>query len=1000
MKRRYCYYMLSLLSVLIVVTATSTCQTIIDNAPLIFLKTAEGAAAERDILLSPYSTQGQPLYYITENFLNFSRVREILSPDFNEWMTPRAEISDRMVTAPNSNLNCQAFENYTIEDYKTQTNLLYSFIHTECKLLTMNLRIIDTDLEKHMGLGRDYPFEAMGEGECIVHKKLARDLGVSKGDLIFVDIDMNGTLMTIAENYMVTTGGNIDMKKLQYARFKVPLRVKDLMTESYGKFPDGSVERTILIEYKHLFNHISYFCYLYDDPGSYFMSYLRTIAPYDFVSQIVINSPNRISLYLDTNYDKIQQTITKQGSLISERLGVYPFRMDLPVLGELFPLRFSSMFLGVILNMILFILFLLSVILLYSLLLVSVETKTFDLGVVRVLGLNKIGVIIMILLQSLSYVIPGIILGLILSIPALSYAGKALNNAIGVKIASYPTGFAAGFAVLLGLLIPLVSSYVPIREALKQNLQTSLDMSHSKTSAVKITVDVEGKGFPWGRVSFSLIASGFGVSIYYLLPLSLLSLNLGLLIGILFWILLGLLLGLVILSLNVQHLMERGIVFLIFDCCLRWFVKAGVRKLILKNLAAHRLRNRRTGIMYALSLAFVIFLIVAYEVQITSTSYSIRQQRGVYLEVTGNYIDQLKYENFINTDLSQYIESYSWVTDDLAAYKKNAGFQDIYLTHIGQIFQYNPQIYGVSPNIFTTTFNEFLDVSQKSDSKLSVAEELYTTRGSQSIIIGAAYAEKLRVGLNKDDSLYLVFYNGTYTKKYEVRISSIINTAPAFKFSNLPSVKSQAILVSLPLYKQLLDDQLSYSQIPMSKLKLKIKGGFNKDYLSAVYNNMTTFMMKEGDTQLSLWDFRDFEKSIQKSEEVINIIFIIVTIIVMFLCFFSLVSSMSANILEQCKEISVLRSIGVTIRQMISLYIYEAFVLVFASSFTGLIIGTVVGFTMSIQRALFTQLPIKFTFPLSSFIIILVVSVFVAVFSTLLPSLRIMKREISVIMKM
>lgn len=404
--------------------------------------------------------------------------------------------------------------------------------------------------------------------------------------------------------------------------------------------------------------------------------------------------------------------------------------------------------------------------------------------------------------------------------------------------------------------------------------------------------------------------------------------------------------------------------------------------------------------MYALSLAFVIFLIVAYQVQITSTSYSIRQKHGVYLEVTGNYIDQLKYENFIQSNLSQYIESYSWVTADLTLYLKDAGFKSVYLTHIGQIFQYNPQIFGVSPNIFTTTFDEFLKIEAKSYSNLDIVEELYTARGSQSMIIGASYAEKLRVGIKKEDTLYLVLFNGTYTKKHELRVSSVLKTAPAFRFSNLPSVRTQAVLVSLPLYRDLLDEKLSYEKIPMSELKLKIKGGFNTDYLSAVYNNLTSFMAKEGDSQLSLWDYRDFEKNIKRSEDVINIIFIIVTIIVMFLCFFSLVSSMTANIMEQCKEISVLRSIGLTVRQMISLFIYESFVLVFASSFTGLCIGTVVGFTMSIQRSLFTQLPIQFEFPLVSFIIILVVSVLVSFLSTFLPSWRIMKKEISVIMKM
>ena len=47
--------------------------------------------------------------------------------------------------------------------------------------------------------------------------------------------------------------------------------------------------------------------------------------------------------------------------------------------------------------MIIVILFLLSLVLLYNLLLISVETKTYEMGVSRVLGFNKLGVVFLIL---------------------------------------------------------------------------------------------------------------------------------------------------------------------------------------------------------------------------------------------------------------------------------------------------------------------------------------------------------------------------------------------------------------------------------------------------------------------------------------------------------------------------------------------------------------------------------------------------------------------------
>lgn len=78
-------------------------------------------------------------------------------------------------------------------------------------------------------------------------------------------------------------------------------------------------------------------------------------------------------------------------------LGVYPIEVDWLVLNELYSLRFATMFLAIVLNIIIVVLFTLSVMLLYNLLLVSIETKTYELGVLRVLGLNKLGIISLII---------------------------------------------------------------------------------------------------------------------------------------------------------------------------------------------------------------------------------------------------------------------------------------------------------------------------------------------------------------------------------------------------------------------------------------------------------------------------------------------------------------------------------------------------------------------------------------------------------------------------
>ena len=58
---------------------------------------------------------------------------------------------------------------------------------------------------------------------------------------------------------------------------------------------------------------------------------------------------------------------------------------------------------------------------------------------------------------------------------------------------------------------------------------------------------------------------------------------------------------------------------------------------------------------------------------------------------------------------------------------------------------------------------------------------------------------------------------------------------------------------------------------------------------------------------------------------------------------------MSANLYEQSKEIGILRAIGVKSNRIKFLYFYEATILVLASCVLGVMIGFVVGTTMSLQ---------------------------------------------------
>ena len=57
----------------------------------------------------------------------------------------------------------------------------------------------------------------------------------------------------------------------------------------------------------------------------------------------------------------------------------------------------AILFLGLIFDIIILLFIVLSILLIYSLLMISVETKTFEFGVMRMVGLSKSGLVYMII---------------------------------------------------------------------------------------------------------------------------------------------------------------------------------------------------------------------------------------------------------------------------------------------------------------------------------------------------------------------------------------------------------------------------------------------------------------------------------------------------------------------------------------------------------------------------------------------------------------------------
>ena len=152
------------------------------------------------------------------------------------------------------------------------------------------------------------------------------------------------------------------------------------------------------------------------------------------------------------------------------------------------------------------------------------------------------------------------------------------------------------------------------------------------------------------------------------------------------------------------------------------------------------------------------------------------------------------------------------------------------------------------------------------------------------------------------------------------------------------------IMVSVPQYSFLTNNNLD--DIALMNVLIWVKNPEqNRDLIDKISKDIDKALSSENQSRVSYLD-ADNNASVLK---IIDIIFYVTIGIMMFLCFFSLVASMTANLYDQSKEIGVMRSIGITSYRIKLLYFYEALILVLSSCLLGIMIGMTVGYTMAVQ---------------------------------------------------
>jgi hypothetical protein len=112
----------------------------------------------------------------------------------------------------------------------------------------------------------------------------------------------------------------------------------------------------------------------------------------------------------------------------------------------------------------------------------------------------------------------------------------------------YPSSEAIFEALSLGVLIPFLSSILPIQRAMTLTLSDSLRPKRSKGTQVSVSSSLKANLGP--LITFGILSVVFGCSIFYGLPLGFLSGNYSLILSLFFFILSGMIFGMTLVAYN------------------------------------------------------------------------------------------------------------------------------------------------------------------------------------------------------------------------------------------------------------------------------------------------------------------------------------------------------------------------------------------------------------------------------------------------------------------
>eukprot|EP01029_Cantina_marsupialis_P030904 TRINITY_DN85_c0_g1_i1.p1 TRINITY_DN85_c0_g1~~TRINITY_DN85_c0_g1_i1.p1 ORF type:complete len:1078 (-),score=239.60 TRINITY_DN85_c0_g1_i1:358-3591(-) len=1030
-KGNSCLFCMAVFACFIVVMFSGVTLSFVDNTSLVFMKQAESSVGKSDLRLSAFVDQTKITDAQKDAPFDFDVAAR---GGVSVYVTAHGECYEEMTNIGVSEKSAyyDTFSNtYGIKAFWTQ-NGGPCVTGSTVKAANSKLSHFNSKSIAENRMDGDWNFEPTKKGEVLIPKSLADRLNVGKGDKISVIINWSVTALKPADGWEVPSGYNnwegrikedethvyrdshVDwmiLGNVLHDDANVFMVIKDVYKPSdFEPKLTGVISGALLMEEEHfwdIYRENTHPEMWSERPGENPQWVPpETVVPnpasqYD----MLLPESERLEIYA---MGSVSQMIEKMNGLwekFAYKIGFAQVTIDMKMLKELEILEWMALYLNLAIDIIMFILFVLCTMLVYNLLSIMLHGRAYEFAVRRMIGSNFSHLGVMMLMQILFIAVPAWVIGLGIAQLLMKWVTDSMSDSLEVDLGS---GMLSGSAILvatgLGLLIPTIGGIKPMIAAAGANIVNTLNKARPKISLTKVSISRTQSFKPSPTpIAVGLGLFTFGFAVYYLIPLALLTSNLSLFFNIFLGVLAGLIVGLVVLSLNLEHSLSQLALRTLF-----FWEQKSVYQLCKKNLVAHRVRNRKAVIMYALSLGFIVFVYVFAMTNIESIKIQEERSTGVDLRIRFNDDTYLTDGEVYGADLfvknhPEYFDSHAYTYRYVMSNGLDSNRYPSYM-NVGRYFDRGNKIWGVSPFVDDVIYSEYMDVDKRRESVKGYNDPfvaLYDRHAADSIVL-PSYDQKLihlEVGdkaLHVEDVLndkktseeWAEIPDVLQRYKYKEFIvpSAFLNAAPYFSGMTefipraatsdrtMRTFKGKAI-VSLPSIARLLGHNSArftgLRDMPIDEMILKWKDGLTDSDKDNAIRDIKQEMWNQSKVIPAVEDIRDDTSDLESTESTLTFVFSVLAFVGLFLCFFGLLATIITTVRDSEREFAVLKAIGFSKFRLYRLVSHEAFIVVLVGSLLGVNIGTIVGLTFSQQQTLFTQLPVVFFFPFNIAIMVI-----------------------------